>query len=98
MLAHEPLIRLAAFLGVLCAMLVLERAFPRRAQRLSWRRWPANFGLVVIASLLVRLLAPAAAIGVALYAESQGLGLLRWLGVNGLVGGVLAVLLLDLLI
>jgi len=57
MLAHEPLIRLAAFLGVLCAMLVLERAFPRRAQRLSWRRWPANFGLVVIASLLVRLLA-----------------------------------------
>ena len=98
MLAHEPLIRLAAFLGVLTAMLVLERAFPRRAQRLSWRRWPANFGLVVIASLLVRLLAPAAAIGVALYAESHGLGLLRWLGVNGLVGGVLAVLLLDLLI
>ena len=52
----------------------------------------------MISSLLVRLLAPAAAIGAALYAESQGLGLLRWLGVNGLVGGVLAVLLLDLLI
>ncbi len=98
MLTHEPLIRLAAFLGVLCAMLALERAFPLRAQRLSWRRWPANFGLVVIASLLVRLLAPAAAMGAALYAESQGLGLLRWLGLNGLVGGVLAVLLLDLLI
>ena len=98
MLAHEPLIRLAAFLGVLGAMLVLERAFPRRAQRLSWRRWPANFGLVVLSSLLVRLLAPAAAMGAALYAESQGLGLLRWLGLNGLMGGVLAVLLLDLLI
>ena len=98
MLAHEPLIRLAAFLGVLGAMLVLERAFPRRPQRLSWRRWPANFGLVVLSSLLVRLLAPAAAMGAALYAESQGLGLLRWLEVNGLVGGVLAVLLLDLLI
>ena len=98
MLAHEPLIRLAAFLGVLSAMLVLERAFPRRAQRLSWRRWPANFGLVVLSSLLVRLLAPAAAMGAALYAEAAGLGALRWLGLPGLASGILAVLLLDLLI
>ncbi|MEY4858052.1 MAG: hypothetical protein RLZZ235_219, partial [Pseudomonadota bacterium] len=70
MLAHEPLIRLAVFLGVLAAMLLLEHAFPRRAQRLSWRRWPGNFGLVVISSLLVRLIAPAAAMGAALYAEA----------------------------
>jgi sterol desaturase/sphingolipid hydroxylase (fatty acid hydroxylase superfamily) len=79
-------------------MLILQHAFPRRAQRLAWRRWPSNFGLVVISSLLVRLLVPTAAIGVALYAESQGLGLLRWLGVNEFLGGVLAVLLLDMLI
>jgi sterol desaturase/sphingolipid hydroxylase (fatty acid hydroxylase superfamily) len=53
---------------------------------------------VVISSLLVRLLIPTAAIGVALYAEAQGLGLLRWLGVNEFLGGILAVLLLDMLI
>jgi len=72
MLAHELLIRLAALLGVLCAVLVLERAFPRRAQRLSWRCWLADLGLVVIASLLVRLLAPATAVGAALIAEKPG--------------------------
>ena len=57
-----------------------------------------NFGLVVISSLLVRLIAPAAAMGAALYAEAAGIGVLRWLGLNGLAGGIVAVLLLDLLI
>jgi len=98
MLAFETIIRLSASIGVLSIMLILQHAFPRRAQRLAWRRWPSNFGLVVISSLLVRLLVPTAAIGVALYAESQGLGLLRWLGVNEILGGILAVLLLDMLI
>ncbi|MFM7414422.1 MAG: sterol desaturase family protein [Alphaproteobacteria bacterium] len=98
MLAFETMIRLSASIGVLSIMLILQHAFPRRAQRLAWRRWPSNFGLVVISSLLVRLLIPTAAIGVALYAEAQGLGLLRWLGVNEFLGGILAVLLLDMLI
>ncbi|MFM7778401.1 MAG: sterol desaturase family protein, partial [Alphaproteobacteria bacterium] len=92
MLAFETMIRLSASIGVLSIMLILQHAFPRRAQRLAWRRWPSNFGLVVISSLLVRLLIPTAAIGVALYAEAQGLGLLRWLGVNEFLGGILAVL------
>ncbi|MFO0400778.1 MAG: sterol desaturase family protein [Alphaproteobacteria bacterium] len=98
MLAFETMIRLSASIGVLSIMLILQHAFPRRAQRLAWRRWPSNFGLVVISSLLVRLLIPTAAISVALYAEAQGLGLLRWLGVNEIIGGILAVLLLDMLI
>ena len=98
MLAFEAMIRLSASIGVLSIMLILQHAFPRRAQRLYWRRWPSNFGLVVVSSLLVRLLIPTAAIGMALYAEAQGFGLLRWLGLNEILGGILAVLLLDMLI
>lgn len=98
MLAQEPLIRLGAFLGVLTAMALLEHAFPRRPQRLAWRRWPSNLGLVAVASVLLRLIAPAGAVGIALWAEAQGLGLFRWLGAPGWVAGPVSVVLLDLLI
>lgn len=98
MLAQEPVIRLTVFAAVLLAMVALEHAFPRRAQRLSWRRWPSNLGLVALSSLLLRLVAPAGAVGVALWAESQGLGLFRWLDVPFWVAAPVAVLLLDLLI
>lgn len=98
MLAQEPLIRLSAFAAVLVAMVVLEHAFPRRPQRLSWRRWPGNLGLVALASGLLRLAAPAGAVGVAVWAEGRGLGLFPALGVPGWVAGVGSVLLLDLLI
>jgi sterol desaturase/sphingolipid hydroxylase (fatty acid hydroxylase superfamily) len=98
MMTQEPLIRLSVFAAVLVAMAVLERAFPRRPQRLGWRRWPSNFGLVALSSALLRLVAPAGAVGVAVWAETQGLGLFPALGVPGWLAGVASVLLLDLLV
>jgi sterol desaturase/sphingolipid hydroxylase (fatty acid hydroxylase superfamily) len=79
-------------------MALLEHAFPRRPQRLSWRRWPSNLGLVAISSALLRVVAPAGAVGVALWAEARGLGLMPALGLPFWVAAPLAVLLLDLLI
>lgn len=98
MLAQEPVIRLSVFAAVLVAMAVLERAFPRRPQRLAWRRWPANLGLVALSSMLLRLVAPAGAVGVAVWAEGRGIGLFPALGVPGWVAGVVSVVLLDLLV
>lgn len=98
MLELEPVIRLSVFAVVLVAMALLERGFPRRPQRLSWRRWPSNLGLVALSSGLLRLLAPAGAVGVALWAEARGLGLFPALGLPFWVAAPLAVVLLDLLI
>ncbi|MBR0670884.1 sterol desaturase family protein [Roseomonas soli] len=98
MLAQEPVIRLSVFAAVLVAMALLEHAFPRRPQRLSWRRWPSNFGLVAISSVLLRLVAPAGAVGVAAWAEARGLGLFPALGVPAWVAAPVAVVLLDMLI
>lgn len=98
MLAHEPLIRLSAFALVLLAMMALEHAFPRRPQRLGWRRWPSNLGLVAVSSLLVRLVAPLGAVGAALWAESRGLGLFPAAGIPTWVALPLSVILLDLLV
>ena len=98
MLTQEPVIRLSVFAAVLVAMALLEHAFPRRPQLLSWRRWPSNFGLVALSSLLLRLVAPAGAVGVAVWAESRGLGLLPALGAPVWAALPVAVVLLDLLI
>lgn len=97
-MAHEPLIRLSAFALVLLAMMALEHALPRRPQRLGWRRWPSNLGLVALASLLVRLVAPLGAVGAALWAEARGLGLFPAFGLPFWLALPLAVLLLDLLV
>ena len=83
---NEPLIRLAVFGLVLAALDGWELLHPRRPRALSRRsRWPANIALVVLNTLLVRVLFPLGAAGVALWAERQGVGLLnviaapRWL-------------------
>ncbi len=98
-LAHEPVIRLVCFGGVFAAMAVLEAIRPRRggtAQR--WRRWPSNLGLVLLNTLVLRLVFPTAAVGVALAVEASGVGLLPWLGLPMPVAVVAAVVLLDLAI
>src|SRR5262249_40024062 len=61
-------------------------------------RWPSNFGIVMVDVLLVRLIAPTAAIGVALYAAGQSIGLLHWLNVRLSVAALLGFLVLDLVI
>ena len=71
-------VRLVAFVGVLAAMILWESLAPKRTLRESKAvRWSANLGIVVINSVLLRLLAPAGAVGLAVVAESRGWGLLN---------------------
>ena len=97
--AHEPLIRLAAFGGVFVAMAIWEVLGPRRKQAIGrgWR-WPNNLGIVAVDTLLVRILFPATAVGLALVAEARGFGLFNALSVPAWVGVAASVLLLDLVI
>ena len=96
---HEAAIRLAAFAGIFCVMALWEVLAPRRHQTIGrWRRWPANLGIVVLDSLLVRLVFPTAAVGVALFAETHGWGLLHALDVPGWLALAASMLLLDLAI
>jgi len=72
---NEPVIRLTAFASVLIAMALWELAAPRRRQTLSrTARWPSNLGIVIVDTLILRLLFPAGAVGLAVLAESRGWG------------------------
>lgn len=59
-------------------MAIWEVLLPRRLLVVSKpRRWASNMGLVVLNNLLLRLLFPAAAVGVAVVAQHQNWGLLN---------------------
>lgn len=98
-LAHEPAIRLGAFLGVFAGMALWEAVAPRRA-RLHSRavRWSANLGLVVLNSVLVRLAFPLAAVAFASFAHERGWGLLNVVALPDALALLIAVIALDLAI
>ncbi|MBI1942358.1 MAG: sterol desaturase family protein [Betaproteobacteria bacterium] len=80
-------------------MAAWEIAAPRRALTVSKSaRWTANLGIVVLNSVIVRLLFPAAAVGVALYAEAHGWGLFNAYALPAWVAIVASVVALDLAI
>ena len=99
LLGNEPAIRLFAFASIFAVMAAWEIAAPRRDQRIGrGTRWPSNIGVVVLDTVLVRLLFPTTAVGLALVAEAQGWGLLHALALPIWVSVPLAVLALDLAI
>ncbi|WP_189992914.1 sterol desaturase family protein [Thalassobaculum fulvum] len=96
---HESLVRLGVFASVLVVMALAELAAPRRRPAIGrTTRWPGNLGIVVIDSLVVRLLFPVTAVGVAVLAEERGWGLFATLALPGWLAVLAAVVLLDLAI
>jgi sterol desaturase/sphingolipid hydroxylase (fatty acid hydroxylase superfamily) len=99
LLAREPLIRLSAFAAILAAMALWELAAPRRGQQIPrGRRWPNNLGVVAVDTLLVRLVFPAAAVGLAVFVEERGWGVFQTFDVPYPLALVASVILLDLAI
>jgi sterol desaturase/sphingolipid hydroxylase (fatty acid hydroxylase superfamily) len=98
-LEYEPVIRLGTFFGALVVMGGLESLFPRRErreQRLA--RWPANFAIVLINTLAVRLAFPTAVVGFALLMEERQVGLLNRIDLPFPVAVIAAMLVMDLAI
>jgi len=95
----EAVVRLVAFFGVFAIMALWEVFAPRRVRAITRaRRWPSNLGVLLIDILAVRLLFRTAAVGVAVYGEARGWGLLNQLAVPQWAAVVLSVLVLDLAI
>ena len=98
-LAAEPLIRLGVFAAVLTVLIAGELLAPRRPLTVPrWRRWPGNVGVVVISTVLIRIVFPTAAVGLALVAEANGWGLLNLVAVPDWLAILVAIVVLDLII
>ena len=79
LLANEKVIRMSFFFGMLVLIGLWELAAPKRALTISKSvRWINNLGLVFFNSFILRVLFPAAAVGVAAFATEQGWGLFNY--------------------
>jgi sterol desaturase/sphingolipid hydroxylase (fatty acid hydroxylase superfamily) len=74
----EIVIRIGAAVGIFLLLALWEVLAPRRTLSIGRAgRWPSNLGILIVDALLVRLLIPAAAVGMAVLAAQRGWGLLN---------------------
>lgn len=98
-LQNEKTIRMGFFFGVLLIMALWEIAAPRRKLTVSKTlRWTNNIGLVFFNSFVIRVLFPAAAVGVAISAKEQGFGLFNVYEVSPYIAIVASVVIMDFVI
>lgn len=96
---NEVTIRLSFFLGVFALMAIWEIFAPRRALTVSKAvRWANNLGLVFLNSFILRVLFPAAAVGMAAFTSEQGWGILNYYEVPFLIAVVVSVVAMDFII
>jgi sterol desaturase/sphingolipid hydroxylase (fatty acid hydroxylase superfamily) len=96
MTMDEPKTRLLIFLVVFVAVAGWEFVAPWRKPRLGKIvRWPGNWGIYIIDIALVRVLFPLGAVGIALWNEGKGYGLLPALGVPLAFSAPIAFVVLD---
>ncbi len=93
---QESTIRLAAFGSLFVLFAISEIVRPRRKLSVSKaNRWFTNIAIVVVDSVLVRLLFPAAAVGLAFWAEIHQIGLFNLIQMPLWVTIVVSLIVLD---
>jgi len=99
LIANEKEVRASFFFGMLFLIGLWELIAPTRALTVSKSvRWINNLGLVFFNSFILKILFPAAAIGVAIFAHKQGWGLFNYIDVPFWLAGLASVIIMDLVI
>ena len=98
-MANEVPVRLGFFFGVFAIMAIWEILAPTRALTVSKAvRWANNLGLVFFNSFILRLLFPAAAVGMAAFAAENAWGLLNYYSLPAIVAVAISVIAMDFVI
>jgi len=93
---YETTIRLGGFLGIFAVMAAWEILAPRRVlKQPKTQRWLNNIGLVVFNTALVRVVFPAAAVGVTGTAQLMQWGLFNRIEVHPAIAVAASVIILD---
>ncbi len=98
-LGAEPIVRLGSFITILVVVGIWEALAPRRERSLMrLKRWPGNLGIAALNTLVIRIVFPTAAAGVALLGEQRGWGLLNVFPFPAWISVLISVVILDLVI
>lgn len=99
-LENEPFYRFGAFAIIFAAMAIYELWSPRLERdemrgAFKSKRWVTNLSMVVLSSVALRIVFPAAAVGTAIYAQSQGWGLFNAVDAPLWMAGIVCFIILD---
>ncbi len=96
---NEKTIRLSFFIGMLVIIGLWEILRPRRALKVSkLLRWSNNLGLVFFNNFLLRIIFPAAAVGMAAFAQQHGWGIFNYYTVHPLLAVIVTIIAMDFII
>lgn len=96
---NELIVKLAIFFGIFALMAAWEQLAPCRALTVSKGfRWANNLGLVLLNSVVLRLLFPAGGVGVAVFAQQQGWGVLNYYQIPLHASIVISIVAMDFII
>ena len=88
--------RVLLFVAPLLVLIAAEWLWPKRQRELKRAdRWPSAIALLAAGTVLTRLIAPAGLIGIAIWAQDSGFGLLPNTGFSDLITVFLAFIWLD---
>ncbi len=95
----EGIIRLAVFFLVFVIMAAWEMISPKRKLITNkLRRWFENIAITLMNTLLIRILFPTGAVGLAFVITGKGWGMLNLMDLPGWIGLIVAVVALDFII
>lgn len=98
-IANEKTIRMSFFFGIIIVMALWEIIAPRRALTISKTvRWVNNLGLVFFNSFILRVIFPAAAVGMAAFANTHGWGIFNYYELPLWLTVVASVVIMDFII
>ena len=98
-MTNELAWRLGCFFTMLIVMMLLEWQYPARKSAIkNSTRWFANFGLVIVSSVVARLTVPIGLTAIALYNQEHAIGLFNMFSLPSVIEVILSLLLLDILI
>jgi len=98
-MSDNTTIRLSFFFSIFILLMVWELIFPKRAiNPMRLRRWLPNISLVVLNSVVANAVFSAGAIGVAYFAQANGMGLLNIYSLSFYPNLIISLLFLDFVI
>ena len=96
---NERSFRLSFFFGMLAIIALWEIFAPRRALKVSkLLRWTNNLGLVFLNTLMLRLIFPAAAVGMAIFAEQNCWGIFNHYDIPLTIAVIASIIFMDFII
>jgi len=96
---NELIVKLAAFFGIFFLMATWEQLAPCRILTIPKKlRWTHNLGLVLLNGIVLRLVFPAGAVGVAIFVQQQDWGLLNYYQIPLSAAVAISVVAMDFII